>query len=240
MGALGHYLEREGIPTTQISLVREHTAAIRPPRALWVPFEFGRPLGAPDAPAFQKKVLLAALRLLEGAAVPQLVEFPEEAPDAADAEGLTCPIALAAPASAGGRAGELAREIATLAPWYALARARRGRTTVGISGLEVGEAAAFLVALPDRPWPESPRQGVSIGQTVKLAATDLMAYYQEALAAQPQAASARQRSDWFWGETVAGRVLLALRAALAASDDRLNQAIAENLIVPRAQLHRLG
>jgi hypothetical protein len=42
VGALGHFLEREGIPTTGISLVREHTEKIRPPRALWVTFELGR------------------------------------------------------------------------------------------------------------------------------------------------------------------------------------------------------
>jgi len=38
VGALGHYIEREGIPTAQISLIREQTAAIKPSRALWVPF----------------------------------------------------------------------------------------------------------------------------------------------------------------------------------------------------------
>ena len=52
VGALGHYLERGGVPTTQISLIREHTERIRPPRALWVPFELGRPFGVPhDAAA---------------------------------------------------------------------------------------------------------------------------------------------------------------------------------------------
>ena len=64
MGALGRWLEEEGIATTQISLVREHTAAISPPRALWVSFIMGRPLGVPGDPAFQRCVLLAALRLI--------------------------------------------------------------------------------------------------------------------------------------------------------------------------------
>jgi hypothetical protein len=53
VGALGHYLEAEGVPTTSISLVREHTEVIRPPRALWVTFELARPLGAPDDAALQ-------------------------------------------------------------------------------------------------------------------------------------------------------------------------------------------
>ncbi len=51
MGALGHFLERQGIPTTGISLVREHTEVVRPPRALWVTFELGRPLGRPEGGA---------------------------------------------------------------------------------------------------------------------------------------------------------------------------------------------
>ena len=63
MGALGHFLERQGIPTVGISLVCEHTETVRPPRALWVTFELGRPFGLPDDPPFQRRVLKAALDL---------------------------------------------------------------------------------------------------------------------------------------------------------------------------------
>ena len=59
MGALGHFIEREGVPTAQISLIREQTAAIQPPRALWVPFMLGRPFGAPPGIPADR---LAALR----------------------------------------------------------------------------------------------------------------------------------------------------------------------------------
>ena len=72
MGALGHYLESEGIATTGISLVREHTEAMQPPRFLWVPFPLGRPLGAPGDAAFQHRVIRAALSLLEAPAGPVL------------------------------------------------------------------------------------------------------------------------------------------------------------------------
>ena len=41
MGALALYIEDEGVPTVGLSLVREHTAALKPPRALWVPFMLG-------------------------------------------------------------------------------------------------------------------------------------------------------------------------------------------------------
>jgi hypothetical protein len=47
---LARALEDEGIATTSISMVREHTAQVKPPRALFVPFPFGHALGAPPAP----------------------------------------------------------------------------------------------------------------------------------------------------------------------------------------------
>ena len=65
MSAIAHYLEEAGIPTTGISLVRDNTERMRPPRALWVPFELGRPFGAPNDADFQSEVLRAALALLE-------------------------------------------------------------------------------------------------------------------------------------------------------------------------------
>ena len=81
MSALGHYLEEEGIPTVAISLIRPQTEKTKPPRALWVPFELGRPFGPPSDAAFQKRVILAALRLLERERGPVVIEdFPEDDP----------------------------------------------------------------------------------------------------------------------------------------------------------------
>lgn len=104
MGALGHYLEEKGIPTTQISLIAEHTQHIQPPRALWVPFELGRPLGPPDHPQFQTRVALAALHLLEAQQGPILESFPDEAPRAEqdEAEHPTWACPLPTPAGAKG------------------------------------------------------------------------------------------------------------------------------------------
>ena len=48
MSGLAKFLEDEGLATTLIALVREQAADVAPPRALWVPFELGRPFGAPD------------------------------------------------------------------------------------------------------------------------------------------------------------------------------------------------
>ena len=66
--------------TTGISLVRENTAAMRPPRFLWVSFPLGRPLGVPGDAAFQRRVMLAALGLLEAEQGPVLADYPEDIP----------------------------------------------------------------------------------------------------------------------------------------------------------------
>ncbi len=65
MGVIQREIERAGIATVSISLVKEFTRVVRPPRALWVPFPFGRPLGAPNNAAVQRRVILAALDLLQ-------------------------------------------------------------------------------------------------------------------------------------------------------------------------------
>ena len=82
MSALGHYFEEEGLATVTISLIRPQTENTKPPRALWVPFELGRPFGPPSDAAFQRRVI-AALRLLERADGPVLIEdFPDDDPRA--------------------------------------------------------------------------------------------------------------------------------------------------------------
>ena len=58
-------LERQGIATVAIQLLREVAERVRPPRALCVPFRHGYPLDAPSDPARQHAVIEAALRLLE-------------------------------------------------------------------------------------------------------------------------------------------------------------------------------
>ena len=71
-------LERRGISTVAIVLLREVARKVRPPRALFVPFQHGYPLDTPSDPARQLAVLEAALRLLEDPALkpPALVDFP--------------------------------------------------------------------------------------------------------------------------------------------------------------------
>jgi hypothetical protein len=73
-------LERRSISTVVIQLLREVAHRVRPPRALFVPFRHGYPLGRPDDPVRQHAVLEAALRLLEDPTLqpPALMDYNEQ------------------------------------------------------------------------------------------------------------------------------------------------------------------
>ncbi len=242
MGALGHFIEREGIPAAQISLIREQTAAIRPPRALWVPFMLGRPFGAPNAPDFQRKVLRALLALFGRPSGPVLEDFPEDAPlDAVGETAFACPVSFAQ-ADTGGddHVTAMRREIAQLAPWYELARKRRGRTTVGVSGLTMEQAANFAASFTGDAPASAYDASLSVGIALKRVCDDLKAYHYEAVAAQPGNLSSREIDRWFWFETITGKVFLEIQQACLRSDDKSLQPLGKLSLVPRAIAHALA
>ena len=200
---LAHYLEEEGIPTTHISLIREHTERIKPPRALWVPFELGRPFGVPGDAVWQTRVLRAVLGLLESSSGPVLDDFPDDAPVATDEPAvLSCPVNFPAPITDlhdMERLGEaLQNEVRELRSWYDLAVTKSGRTTVGASGLDPETMGTFVGAFLDGGMPPSPQDDVPAIAMFKLAVEDLKAYYFEAMAAQPgqRAVKGAVLADW--------------------------------------------
>jgi len=75
-------LERQGIPTVAVQLLRNVAKRVRPPRALFVPFRHGYPLDVPGNPTRQHAVIEAALRLLETPALqpPVLVDYEPSNP----------------------------------------------------------------------------------------------------------------------------------------------------------------
>jgi hypothetical protein len=226
VGALGHFLEREGIPTTGISLVREHTEKIRPPRALWVTFELGRPMGIPGDAPFQRRVVQAALDLLARTDGPLIADHPEHVAEPADFTGWACPINLA-PA----QIDSLAAEVDRLATWYDRAVAALSRTTVGVSGLDMRAASALVDQALAGDLPEA--------QALKQAVDDLKSYYLEAASAFPDAGTAKTRKEWFWSETRLGAALLALQPRLAASDNPQHRILGNLTLIPAVERHRL-
>lgn len=77
MSLVAAELERRGIATVVINLLRVVAERVRPPRALFVPFPHGYPLGRPNDSELQHSVLEAALGLLENESLspPSLVDY---------------------------------------------------------------------------------------------------------------------------------------------------------------------
>jgi hypothetical protein len=207
--------------------VREHTETVRPPRALWVTFELGRPLGIPDDAPFQRRVVKATLDLLARTDGPIIADYPEHVPEVTDFSGWACPINLAPTGS-----DSLASEIDRLAPWYDRSVAALGRTTVGVSGLAIPAAGALVSGALTSELPEA--------QVLKQAIDDLRAYYLEAASAFPDPGSPATRKKWFWDETQLARAMLALQPRLAASADPQHKILGNLTMIPATERHRLS
>jgi hypothetical protein len=239
VSALGHYLEEEGIATVAIALIRPQAENTKPPRALWVPFELGRPFGPPGDSAFQKRVILDALRLLERERGPVVIEdFADDDPRAEPDPVWRRPLppSAAAGGSADSLAARLEAEIVQLQGAHRLWVAQHGRTTVGLSGLAIGECGRYVADWLRGKAPPSAREGFSAPLMLRFAVDDVKAYCLEAAAAGAAKPSSRQLGDWFWNETATGAAIYALREMLLASKDERLSLIVGNFMVPAARV----
>ena len=160
------------MPSVAIGAVRVQMEKTQPPRGLFVPFQLGRPLGEPEDAAFQRRVLLQALGLLERTDGPVILEdFPDDPPGWQDAPGLgrrrSVPRCRRRRPSPRDGATRFAAELAAVQPVWAQARARFGRSTVGLSFVAPEDwpsfAAAFLGGeLPRRCRARNRRTGAAI------------------------------------------------------------------------------
>ena len=122
-------MEETGLPTTTLALVLEHAQRVKPPRALFVPFPYGYALGRPDDPAFQHRVIAAALGLFGATAGPVLAEFPE------DGEAPARMLQASAVKTANTE-GNPADELTAMRQYYERwVESHGGRTQVGVSGI---------------------------------------------------------------------------------------------------------
>ena len=219
---LARALESHGVPTTSISLVRESTEAIKPPRALFVPFPFGHALGRPNDPALQHRVLGAALDLLSAPAGPVLVDFPEDAEPGDETPGPVQASAVqAAAAAAGDAVAETKDVLRAHARWLAV---HGGRTTFGLSGIAAErfpDVVGFLQRFAETGEGDVAGRAadVSLPAFVRWAADDLKSLYYESRVLSQPAATGAEIARWFWGETAMGQLLRRVRERLDASDD---------------------
>ena len=240
MSALAHYLEDEGLATTTIAMIREHAEQARTPRALWVPFELGRPLGEPGDPAFQRRVLLALLGLLVREDGPGLlVDYGEQCPNGEPDPRWQAPVDTAR------WAGEfdtpwdadeaLEWEVARLRPSHSSVVQRLGYTTVGVARLGIDRAARCVAAYAAGDAMASPFEDISDLLLMRYAADDMKAYYLEAAMASAGRASSEQLTGWLWHETILAKVLMHIRSEALAGADKRAKTVAGRFLVP---LHR--
>jgi hypothetical protein len=64
VGLIQREIERAGIPTIGVSIVREYSEKVRPPRTIFLRWPFGHPFGEPFNVEQQRVVLAEALRAL--------------------------------------------------------------------------------------------------------------------------------------------------------------------------------
>ena len=241
MGALANFIERAGVATTSISLIRPQSERVGPPRALWVPYALGRPLGSAADPDFQKDVMRAAFELLATLTEPTIVDYEVEAPQEAEAGQWACPLNLAPDEADVSLAGRLAAEVERLRPWSMETRRHRGRTLFGASGAaedQVDEVAAALghVAesgdLTKRP-PGAVEWSHEMPLLVRHLADDVRTFYHEGIASQPGASAPNHDAlnDWIFGGTALGEVLTAVADHLTESEHPMSNTV-RGLLIP--------
>jgi hypothetical protein len=219
---LARALEAQGVATTSISMVREHTLKVKPPRALFVPFPFGHALGRPDDPELQHRVLRAALELLGESAGPVLRDFPE---DAEPGDQPAAPAQASAIAPAAGVPDDPAMETTQMRRYHEQWLARSGgRTALGLTGIPPTRfrgVVRFLQAFAageDGDMDERPAD-VPLPNFIRYCADDLKTLYFEGHLAMKPAAGGDEIARWFWAETAVGQLLRRVRDRLDASDD---------------------
>lgn len=209
-----------------------------------MPFELGRPFGAPGDAPFQTRVVVSALKLLEAPEGPLLVDFSDDAPDSgAPSTHLVCPVSFGPPpgemTSVDRMLEAFRNEAATMNGWYDVALLKRGRTTAGITGLTLEEIVSFFASFIEGTRDGSPLTDISVATALRMAAEDLKAVYFEGLAAQPgEPRDSTAMANWFWGETVAAQVINAISEICLGLPDNDFQLLGKLLLVPRTQMHR--
>jgi D-proline reductase (dithiol) PrdB len=76
VGLIQRAIEAAGIPTVSISILRDVTEKVKPPRALFLRWPFGHPLGQPFNVAQQLTVLYDALLFLYMARPGEIRDLP--------------------------------------------------------------------------------------------------------------------------------------------------------------------
>ena len=76
MGLIARAIEANGIPTVSISITKELTESVGVPRAVFVKWPLGHPLGEPGNALQQRTLIFDALKYLKEADQPGVIQEP--------------------------------------------------------------------------------------------------------------------------------------------------------------------
>ncbi len=224
MCALAHKLEERGFSTVALASVRAQAEKTRPPRALWTAAMLGRPVGEPGDPAFQLRIIRAALAMLERTDGPVILEdFPDDPPSWADNPAWVAPRTTVDTS--------FAAELTAMRPLWQAAQAGFGRTSVGLSCQAPEAWPAFAADVLAGGLPKVPQLDTT-ALSVRFLCDDIKALYGEAAQAVAPVPSARQVDTWFWRQTAAGALLRSLRLAAMASENNALKTVGGRFFVP--------
>lgn len=224
--------------------MRENTEQMQLPRFLWVPFELGRPFGAPGKPDFQRRVLRAALELLDRDDGPVILEdFPEDAPSVETSpgtQGWACPTSFHShPDEDAKLVNETMDEIARLAPWHEVYVSERGHSAPPACGVSHKEIVRGLGVLAGGVGDPEVATDVPLQEWVRLGCDDLRTWYMEAAQGQPGRAQSTELQEWFWRQTALARLIAGAAMFFVRSDEQGFSIFGRRAMVPRVYMEQL-
>jgi hypothetical protein len=216
---LARTLEAAGLATVSVSLVREHTVKVLPPRALWVPFPFGLPLGHAGDTVQQRRVLLSALSLFLEPSGPVLRDLAGEEEDERGA-----PLQASDAGDAGPATVDVATELSLMRQYYERRLEGSGRTTVGLTRIphrRFRGVVGFLEAFADGGSPDMGERPADVEPHlwVRWCVDDLKALYLEGRLAMMPSETTEEAARWLWSETALGVLIRRVAVRMEASSD---------------------
>ncbi len=212
MCTLAHVFEAAGLSTVVIVPVLNIAERMRPPRALYVDFPLGLPLGKSLDSDFQHRVIDAAFKLLEKSAGPVLEKFPEVI-RGETSQQLVCSL----PPTYDPSLHPAVDEAQGLRSAYDRALARNRRTSIGeyASADEIpNQINKFARIAGGEAWNE-----VGFADPTYRVAQDIRAYYEE-LAGELAEGPATPQSieNWFYEQTATGSLMKAARKKMREAE----------------------
>ena len=216
MSVLAHVFEAAGLVTVALGSIRSQIERTAPPRGLFCDFPLGRPLGRPNDPDFQHRVLAHAFDIVERATAPVVETFAESVQDDGTV-ATSCPL----PPRHDPSLPPAVDEARGLRPAFDRAFAMYGNRIAGrlIDADGIPSAvAAFAKVATGTPWKQAGIPGVPARVS-----QDIRGYYETAaLALLEHTPAAWETTRWFLRHTEAGKAIVGAREAMQASGEKPN------------------